>query len=214
MYIQESLCTVYIPQLSTCTCVSLAPPKFDIPPEKWWSEDHFPFGMVIFHGRTVKLPGGIILSPKSFRHHIWPHERISACGVCGLGRYSTPPLKPLPSRSQWPRCSWMWPNKCTCTCRFDNMKWSEGFPKIPMAWTTTVVSYVHMATPNRCWFPMLVLNPRKNGNQKNQGGAHSYHGESDSYSGVEQWQLFQGPSGQSRLYPQINDRHVFFHYRL
>ena len=24
------------------------PPKFNIPPEKWWLEDYFPFGMAYF----------------------------------------------------------------------------------------------------------------------------------------------------------------------
>ena len=34
-------------------------PKFNIAPEKRWLEDYFPFGMVHFQGRTVKLPGCI-----------------------------------------------------------------------------------------------------------------------------------------------------------
>ena len=28
--------------------------------EKWWLEDCFPFGMVYFQGRAVKLPGGTV----------------------------------------------------------------------------------------------------------------------------------------------------------
>ena len=71
---------------------------------------------------TYHFVSGIISSP------LWPHERICACGVCGLGRYSTPPLKLLPSRSQWPRCSWMWPNKCTCPVPHHEMARARRIP--------------------------------------------------------------------------------------
>ena len=37
--------------------ISDTPPEFNTAPEKWWLEDYFPFGMVTFQGRTVKLPG-------------------------------------------------------------------------------------------------------------------------------------------------------------
>ncbi len=30
--------------------VSTTPPKFNIAPEKWWLEDYFPIGKVIFQG--------------------------------------------------------------------------------------------------------------------------------------------------------------------
>ena len=34
------------------------PPKFNIAPEQWWLQDYFPFEMVYFQGRTVKLQVG------------------------------------------------------------------------------------------------------------------------------------------------------------
>ena len=34
------------------------PPEFNKAPEKWWLEDYFPIGKVLFQGRTVKLQEG------------------------------------------------------------------------------------------------------------------------------------------------------------
>ena len=31
-------------------CLGYTPPKFNIAPEKWWLEDHFPIGKVTFQG--------------------------------------------------------------------------------------------------------------------------------------------------------------------
>ena len=33
----------------SCNIFSNTPPKFNLTPEKWWLEDYFPIGKVIFH---------------------------------------------------------------------------------------------------------------------------------------------------------------------
>ena len=41
--------------------VFVTPPQFYIAPEKRWLEDYFPFWMVPFQGRAVKLRGSSFL---------------------------------------------------------------------------------------------------------------------------------------------------------
>ncbi len=64
------------------------PPKFNINLKKWWLEDYFPFGMVYFQGRTVKLP----------RDNLW---------LCNTSATSTlRPASPFSPSSEACCCSW------------------------------------------------------------------------------------------------------------
>jgi len=73
----------------------LAPPNFNITPEKWWLEGYFPFGMVYFQGRAVTLSRDI---PKSKEDFEIPLKQMDTTSWVATPTHPGPSPRALPSQ--------------------------------------------------------------------------------------------------------------------